>query len=305
MNSQLTDTFVMISPDTFGFNPQTAGSNVFQHESQESEIETRNKALAEFQHAVNVLKKNDLHILVLPSRTDAVTPDAVFPNNWFSLHAGGSLVVYPMLAPNRRAERQVDALVQLLDQNAIKTKVIDFSEEEANGHILEGTGSIVLDRVHHIAYAMESVRTTKEMFEIWRLKMGYKGIFFHANGKEGMPIYHSNMMMSIGEDFAVWCPESMKNVQESNMVEESLLASGKELTTITLDQLYAFCGNILQVKNVKGEKLIIMSDQAYKAFDAVQRMRLEKHGRIISFPIPTIESVGGGSARCMLAEVFR
>lgn len=299
---QTTHTVVMISPDQFGFNPQTAQTNAFQKRT-DDETQDRNNALSEFWEMVSTLKENGITVLVLPSRDDVVTPDAVFPNNWFS-HQPGTLVIYPMLAPNRRDERQVGNLTNLLATIGVEPEIVDLSGDEKEGNILEGTGSLVLDRANKVAFAMESPRTTKEEFDKWCSQMGYRGVWFHAYDANDLPIYHTNVVMSVGDGFAVASLETIKDRVEKEMLEKELTANGRELINITREQLNSFCGNILQLKNSQGESKIIMSEAAKAAFTQEQLDTLSKYGDIVAVNIPTIETVGGGSARCMLAEIF-
>lgn len=303
--SQLTNIVVMVSPNHFGFNPQTAKSNVFQHRVSESEVLVQEKALKEFENVVNVLKEEGIRVLILESRSDVITPDSIFPNNWFSHHDDGRLVVYPMLAPNRRAERQPEALENLLEKNGIKvSEVIDLTVDENLGNILEGTGSLVLDREKKVAFAMESPRTVKAEFDKWCKSMGYEGIFFDAYDRDGFPIYHTNVTMSIGREYAVICLDSIKDLSEKRMVEEKLRGLGKEIIELSTEQIYNYCGNTLQVLSKDGSPKIIMSETAFKGFNPDQLEKLKKYGEIITVDIATIETIGGGSARCMLAEVF-
>lgn len=307
---QTTNTVIMISPDQFGFNPETAANNDFAHVPPD-EMVARDKALVEFSSMVTVLQAHDIRVVVLPSRTDVFTPDAVFPNNWMSHHAQGNspegtLVIYPMKAESRRAERQVDNLRGALTTVGITNPdIIDMTADENEGRILEGTGSLVLDRQNRVAYALESFRTTREEFDKWCERMGYEGVFFHAVAKTttGNNLYHTNVEMSIGDGFAVLCSDAITSDEERATVESSL-QEHRELIRISLDQMGTFCGNILQVKSTKGKPKIIMSQQAYDAFTPTQRERLEHYGELVAVEIPTIEYVGGGSARCMLAEVF-
>lgn len=303
--NQLTNTVVMVSPNHFGFNPETASSNVFQHQVSDSETKVQEKALKEFENAVKVLENNGVRVLVLNSREDAITPDSIFPNNWFSHHSDGKLVIYPMLAPNRRAERQADRLEKLLRESGVPvSKVLDLTRDEEQGSFLEGTGSLVLDRESKVAFAMESVRTIKGEFNKWCQIMGYEGVLFKGYGSEGKSIYHTNMAMSIGEKYAVVCLESVKNPSERDLVSQKLLNLGKEVIEISLEQLYLYCGNLLQVLDSSGGKKIVMSKGAYQGFNSSQLVALKKYGEIITLDLPIIEEVGGGSARCMLAEVF-
>lgn len=295
----------MTSPVHFGFNTQTANTNPFQHKIGDSETEIQNKALREFNDMANQLKEVNINVLVLSGRKDLVTPDSIFPNNWFSHHQKGKLIIYPMLTENRRAERQLVELKQLLKTSNISiVEVVDLTRDEKDGMILEGTGSLVLDRQHKVAFAMESPRTTHQEFNKWCQIMGYEGVFFHAYDAKNFPIYHTNVTMSIGEKFAIVCLKSIKDKVERHILENKLENLGKEIISITVDQMSQFCGNILQLLSNDGESIIIMSERAFSGFAEVQRKILQKYGKIISVQVPTIETVGGGSARCMLAEVF-
>lgn len=304
-DNQLTNTIVMVRPNHFGFNPETATSNVFQHHVSESESEIQQKALGEFEKSVAILEKNGIKVLILESREDFITPDSIFPNNWFSHHNDGRLVVYPMLAQNRQAERQTSALKKLLKENRVTiSEVIDLTADENNGNILEGTGSLVLDRENKVAFAMESPRTTKIEFDKWCKIMGYEGLFFHAYDKQGFPVYHTNVTMSIGREYALIALDSVKDGGERKLVEEKLRALDKEIIELSTDQIYKYCGNTLQVLGSDRSPKIIMSETAIEGFEQDQLEKLRKYGEIIALDIPEIETVGGGSARCMLAEVF-
>lgn len=303
---QLTDTVVMISPDQFGFNPQTAESNNFQHKLNISAQEVQKRALAEFENMVVLLRSKGIKVLTLPSRKDVITPDAVYPNNWFSHHREEILIVYPMFAPNRRLERQTQELKELLIDNKIPvSKLFDITSHEREGHVLEGTGSMVLDRENKVAFAMASVRTDKQEFDVWCHMMGYEGIFFHAIDSSKFPVYHTNIAMNMGHEFAVVCLESIPDNSERNTVEQKLKILGKEIVRISVAQIHQYCGNVLQLKSREGKSLIVMSKTAYTAFTQENRDTLSKYGELIIANIPTIEQVGGGSARCMMAEVFK
>jgi|SRR6185369_9140126 len=306
---QLTNRVVMIRPDHFAYNAETAVSNSFQNPPA-NQAEARARALTEFEGMVGTLREAGIRVTVLPSRKDADTPDAVFPNNWFSTHevpgepGASDVVLYPMLTPNRREERQIDALRGALTDMGLSSDVVDMTGDEANGGILEGTGSLVLDRANRIAYALESPRTTKEEFDKWADAMAFDQVFFHAvDTVTGNPIYHTNVVMSVGDGFSVLCSDAIPDVQERAMVEASLEEHG-ELIRITPEQMNNFAGNILQVRAVNGDSKIIMSQTAFEAFTPEQRERMEHYGDLVPVEIPTIEFVGGGSARCMVAEVF-
>lgn len=300
---QTTSTVVMISPDQFGFNPQTAETNTFQNKT-DNETKTRDQALTEFNGMIESLTQNNIDVLILPSRQGVVTPDAVFPNNWFSHHQEGKLVIYPMLAPNRRAERQPENLQGLLTSVNIQSEILDLSSYEEIDEILEGTGSLILDRVNKMAFAMESPRTTLGAFHKWCQEMNYEGVFFHAYDKDSLPIYHTNVVMSMGEKFAVVCLEAIKDADEKAKVIQKIQEYDREIIPISLEQVYSFCGNILELRSKSGDPKIVMSESAFNGFTRFQLEQLKEYGNIIPVSIPTIESVGGGSARCMIAEIF-
>ncbi len=304
--AQLTNTVVMISPDQFGFNTETAVTNTFQIRPQNVDFsQIRNKAMEEFSEMSIVLRREEIRVLVLSSRKDVVTPDAVFPNNWFSTHENGLVVLYPMLTPNRRAERQVGALQTLLQSQGFKVNnIFDLTQSEKKGDILEGTGSMVLEREKKVAFTMMSPRTTKKTFLSFCQKLQYKPVFFHAYDKTSVSVYHTNVLMSIGDAFAVICLDSIKDRKEKEQVIKELNLLKKEIIEISLEQMYAFCGNILQLISVKGKRKIVLSLSAFNAFTKNQKTHLSNYGELIPVTIPTIEKIGGGSARCMLAEIF-
>ena len=295
----------MVSPDKFGFNPETAGTNPFQHKSPLSPSKLRSLAVLEFKRMVEKLESEKIRVLVLGSRFDVVTPDAVFPNNWFSHHKDGRLVLYPMLAENRRKERQLNNLKSLLNDAGINhLKIVDLSKDEKQKQILEGTGSLVLDRENQVAFAMESPRTSEQEFDKWCREMKYEGVFFHAFDRNLKPIYHTNVIMSIGDKFAVVCFDAIADEKEIFKIKSKLKKLKKQIIPITVDQMDNFCGNILQLKSRAGSRKILMSDMSFKSFTPRQKTQLRKYGKIITVNIPTIETVGGGSARCMITEIF-
>lgn len=307
-NLQLTDTLAMVRPNYFGFNPETSDNEFQNAPSGSSESSIRKIAMEEFNKMVEVLESNKLTVAVLDSplgENGEITPDAVFPNNWFSTHPG-TLVIYPMKAENRRRERQPEALKdRLLGMNILYPQTIDLTKDETSGQILEGTGSLVLDRVNKIAYAIESQRTSEPELNKWADLMGYKPFFFHAEDLGDKPVYHTNVIMSVGDDFAVACIEAVKSANEKEKLIKSFSESGKTLVNITMEQMYDMCGNVLQTINTDGQRLIIMSERARKAFTKDNIKVLEKSGLIVPVNIKTIENVGGGSARCMMAEIFK
>lgn len=307
--TQLTNTLLMVSPDSFGFNDQTASTNTFQNiPTSASEVTIRNQAQAEFRGAVDLLRYNGIEIIVCPSRTDVNTPDAVFPNNWISFHNEldeFDVALYPMRAPNRRAERQFQTVQRLMHWITIDPdRVLDLTAFEQDGQFLEGTGSLVFDRERKVVFAHESARTSFSVLDVFCQETGYEAVKFHANDKGGQPIYHTNVVMAIGEGFSVVCLEAIPDRQERTAVAGTLRELQKDTININLDQLHSFCGNVLQVEPTSGRSRIVMSVTAFDAFTTNQRQQLLEHGDIVPLDINTIETVGGGSARCILAEVF-
>ncbi|WP_240615422.1 citrulline utilization hydrolase CtlX [Pedobacter paludis] len=298
--SQTTNHILMIRPVDFKFNEQTAGNNKFQVASTETNVQSL--ALNEFDGFVDLLRKNDVDVTVVDDILQPETPDSIFPNNWVSFHDDGSVFLYPMFSENRRLERRNEILEGLKDKFKVN-HISDISFYEQQHAFLEGTGSMVLDRVNKIAYACLSVRTDEEVLNNFCMLTGYHPIAFQAIDVSRFPIYHTNVMMCIGDNFAVICMESIPNPDEKGKVALSLINSGKEIIEISLDQMNRFAGNMLQVENNKGEHLLVMSEQAYLSLNAEQIAKLEKYSIIIYAPIYTIEKNGGGSARCMLAEI--
>ncbi len=311
MESQLTDTVVMVTPDQFRWEEETARDNKYMKTPEELHIRPQDvpiDALREFRQAVAMLETHGVSVLVLRSPWKEDTQAAVFPNNWFSHHQGGQIVVYPMRAKVRRNERQRPQLQEALQESDIQIgEKIDLSSYEHEGLALEGTGSLVLDRAQHVAFALESQRTDERLFRKWCDLMEYKPVWFHAYDDEenGYPIYHTNVVMAIGEGFAVLCPETITDAYERATVLGQLADLGKEIITISLKQLRAYCANILQLRTEQGSRVIVLSQAALDEFGDDQKRQLERHGDLVAVKIPVIEGIGGGSARCMLAEVFR
>ncbi|HUA13120.1 MAG TPA: arginine deiminase-related protein [Candidatus Sulfotelmatobacter sp.] len=305
--SQIAKKVIMVEPSHFGFNPQTADSDPFQHDLSgqgETEKEIREQALNEFNGVVSTLKHNGIEVEILPSPKD-ITPDEIFPNNWFTTHEDGTLVIYPMLAENRRAERQVDVLKAALSKLDFDvTNTLDLTNEENSGQFLEGTGSLVLDRINKFAFVIASPRSSKQTLDLWCQKMGYQAMYFHAVDKVGKPIYHTNVSMNLGKDFAVICTESVTDQNERNDLLNKLKELNKTVVDISLDQVSCFCGNILQLQPSNDQPVIIMSETAFSAYNEEQKQMLSKFGKLVHIPVPTIQEVGGGGVRCMLAEVF-
>jgi hypothetical protein len=297
---QTTNHILMIRPVDFKFNEQTAGNNKFQQASEQDNVQEQ--ALTEFDGFVSLLRRNDVDVTVINDTLDPETPDSIFPNNWISFHENGEIFLYPMFSENRRKERRKDILDQLGKSFKV-SKITDLSVYENQELYLEGTGSMVLDRLHKTAYACISLRTDKQLLLDWCEKAGYTPVTFKADDKEGFPIYHTNVMMCIGDRFAVICLETIQNPHEREMVMQHLIRTGLEIIEISIDQMAHFAGNMLQIANKNGTKLLVMSEQAYLALNATQIFLLEKYSKLIYAPLYTIEKNGGGSARCMLAEI--
>jgi len=300
MNKQSTSHILMIRPVRFGFNEQTASSNAFQTRQKDNNIE--DNALIEFNNFATLLRQNGVDVTVIDDTPEPYTPDSIFPNNWISFHGDGNIFLYPMQAENRRLERREDIVSDLEDRFKVH-HIIDLSRYEHEGKYLEGTGSMVLDRANKIAYACISPRTDKEVLDVFCEQAGYTAICFDAVDAYGKAIYHTNVLMCVGNRFAVICLDSIANPHERIIVTESLRSTKKEIIDISFEQMNQFAGNMLELQNKKSEPLIVMSQSAFKALTEKQKNTLEEYGKLVYSDINTIEINGGGSARCMIAEV--
>lgn len=300
-SQQTTSTILMIRPVNFGFNEQTAGSNAFQNRNAQQQ-QVQEKALKEFDQMVNVLRDNGVEVIVIEDTPEPHTPDSIFPNNWVSFHSDGNVFFYPMMAENRRLERREDIITDLENEFEIK-HVIDLSRFENEHKFLEGTGSMVLDRENKIAYACLSPRTDKEVLELFCRESGYIPVLFHASDQNGMDIYHTNVLMCVGSNFAVICLESIKGADEKALIIETIASTQKQLIDISFDQMNHFAGNMLEVQSGRGESLIVMSKSAWDVLSYEQKDMLSSFSKPVFSDISTIETNGGGSARCMMAEV--
>ncbi|MBQ9060807.1 MAG: amidinotransferase [Firmicutes bacterium] len=299
--SQTTDTVLMISPVAFDYNAETAVNNAFQ--SEDGITNTAEKAREESDAYIKMLEDNGITVIAVEDTKEPHTPDSVFPNNWFSTHEDGTLVLYPMFAENRRLERKPAAL-EAIDQNFNKKKTVDLTHYEEEGLFLEGTGSMVLDRVNKIVYACESPRTNRTVLEDFCKQLGYTPVIFQAVDADGTEIYHTNVMMHVGSEVAVVCLDSIKDDAQRAEVKESLENTGKEIMEISFDQMNHFAGNMLELHNKDGEPCLIMSQAAYKSLTWDQIELLDSKMTLITPDLECIEQNGGGSARCMLAEIF-
>jgi hypothetical protein len=294
----------MVRPSHFGFNEETASNNAFQvndHTLSPKQIATL--AIKEFDDFVCVLRENGLTVTVVEDDISIKTTDSIFPNNWFSTHSDGTLVTYPMFSKNRRLERRED-IIEGLKENYHLFHRIHFESAENVGQYLEGTGSLILDRANKIAYACRSIRTNDKLLLEWADKMGYRLGVFNAKDENGMDIYHTNVMMALGENFVIWGGDSLPDINEKVAIEKLFFETGKEIIPISMDQIAKFAGNMLAVKNEKGERLLIMSQTAFESLSLSQITCIESFSKIVKGNIPIIEKYGGGSVRCMLAEIF-
>lgn len=292
---------LMIRPVNFGFNAETAVNNSFQVAEEGQEVQE--KARAEFEYLLQLLTANDIDVTVMDDTPLPFTPDAVFPNNWISFHEGGIICLYPMFAPNRRQERK-PGLIAALQKKFNTTSIIDFTAHEKHNRFLEGTGSMVLDRRFHIAYACLSPRTTTDVLDEFCRTMHFTPVVFNASDDTGSPIYHTNVMMCVTEQYVVICLESIPDSRQKKHIISTIEASGKEIIPITMKQMKDFAGNMLQVINKAGNAFVIMSSRAYQSLTETHVLKLEKYNKILHAPLYTIERNGGGSARCMIAEVY-
>jgi len=301
---QTTDTLLMVRPARFGFNEETALNNVFQQRQTDlSDEEIQEKAVREFDDFVSKLREKGIEVIVVDDNDTPVTPDAVFPNNWITFHEDGRVVTYPMFSEIRREERREEIIEQLFDQFPFEERV-HLEQYETRDRFLEGTGSMILDRINRIVYACLSPRTDIGLLNEFCDQFDYEKIVFNAVDDEQVEIYHTNVMMALGEDIVVVCLDTVRDDKERNALVAKLRETGKALIEITISQMKAFAGNMLQVRNKEGETFLVMSEQAFQSLNEDQVEKIEAHTKILSSPIPTIEALGGGSTRCMMAEVF-
>lgn len=302
--AQSTHHVLMIRPTRFAGNVQTAESNRFQNLDTPQTEQDQMQACEEFEGLVSALQDAGVHTHVFDDTLEPHKPDSIFPNNWVSFHADGSAVLYPMQAPNRRLERRMDVLQSLSAQGFRIARTFDLTAHEQHERYLEGTGSLVLDRLNRIAYACVSPRTDLDVLGDFSQQLDYELVTFEAYDSGDAPIYHTNVLMCIGTRFAVVCTAVIAAHERAGVLD-MLRGTGRTVIEITAEQMYAFAGNMLELRNARGELLIALSSSALAALGAEQRATLtELAGPLISAPIPTIERLGGGSVRCMLAEIF-
>ena len=302
---QTTNTVLMVEPIAFGYNAETAENNYFQVEQKETDIQQ--KALSEFKNFVEKLQAKGINVITVKDTIDPHTPDSIFPNNWVSFHQDGKVVLYPMFASNRRVERREDIIETIKNEGFSVSEIDDWSLPEVQGHYLEGTGSMIFDHDYKIAYGSVSLRLDENLFKEFCEKYGFQPVVFHSYQtveNERLPIYHTNVMMCVADQFVVICLDCIDDELEREKIQEVIKSTNKEIIEISEDQLQQFAGNMLQVQNDQGEKFLVMSETAFKSLNSEQVSNIEKYCEIIHADLNTIEVNGGGSARCMLAEVF-
>lgn len=304
---QITNTILMIRPVNFRMNEQTAVNNYFMEDLDERNNQINQKAQDEFDAFVSTLRSAGVNVIVVNDTIDPDTPDSIFPNNWISFHENGTVGMYPMFAENRRHERREDILEIIEQHGFLIDNIMDYTAAEAEGVFLEGTGSIILDRVNKKAYCALSERADEDLFIEFCEDFDCMPVIFTANqsvdGKR-LPIYHTNVMMALGEDFAIICLDSIDDKKERKIVMDHLRNDGKEIIAISERQMHHFAGNMLEVLGKDGQRLLVMSSAAFASLDESQIEAIEKRCKIVHSPLDTIEACGGGSARCMMAEVF-
>ncbi len=300
---QTTTHILLIRPFHFSFNSETANSNAFQQVPSDLDEIVEKRVKSEFENVVATLREKGIHVTVIDDTAVPKKPDAVFPNNWVSFHADGTVILYPMCAPNRRHERRQDIIDWVEDNFTIK-QILDLSNYEKENKFLEGTGSIVFDHENKIAYACLSPRTDKDLFIQVCKYLKYEPIYFVSHDEKGKQIYHTNVMMCIGKKFASICLQSISDKAERELVVSKLTSTGHEIIDITFEQMNNFAGNMLELRNDTSKGALALSQSAYNALTEEQKKRIEKYCDFVPLAITTIETIGGGSARCMIAEVF-
>lgn len=304
---QTTNSILMVRPVNFRMNEQTAVNNYYQEALHIKNTEINKKAQLEFDNYVNKLKSFGINVIVISDNLENDTPDSIFPNNWISFHENGTVAIYPMFAENRRLERREDVLLKVEEKGFVIHDIIDYTAAEDQDIFLEGTGSMILDRKNRKAYCALSPRANEELFIEFCEDLEYTPVIFNAyqtvNGKREA-IYHTNVMMCVAETFAIVCLSCIDDKKERKQVLKSLKEDEKQVIEISEEQVANFAGNMLQVRGLQDTRFLIMSQSALEALRKDQVQKIENHCEIISSPLTTIETCGGGSARCMMAEIF-
>jgi hypothetical protein len=301
--SQSPSAVLMVRPKSFGFNSQTSDTNAFQLNVMHDPEGIRLKAIAEFDTMVDLLRSNDIEVLVIEDTAQPEKPDAIFPNNWISFHHDGTVVLYPMRAENRRMER-MNPVLGAIERDYSVSRTVDLTSYETENRFLEGTGSVVFDYVNKVAYASRSSRTDEHVLKELTEKLGFKSIVFDAVDEQGQPVYHTNVLLCIGTDFALICLDAIQQDDDQERLLESFSNSGHQVIAISFEQLRLFAGNMMEVKSKSGESFVLLSQKAFHALLPGQLDVLSRFVEPIPVNIPTIELYGGGSVRCMVAGIF-
>lgn len=301
---QSTNRVFMVRPANFMYNAETAVSNSFQTNIEKGDLKALNDlAILEFDRAVQILRDAGIDVTVFQDSTSPVKPDAIFPNNWISIHQDGKYNIYPMESLNRRLERRNEIIDELADRfNLIEG--LDMTGYENENKFLEGTGSVVFDHPNRKAYAVISTRTDKGLLNILCEEIKYDLVPFHAVDEKNAPIYHTNVVMALGTGYAIICLESVKDIDEKTLITEQLRKGNIEIIEITYEQLKNFAGNMIELEHPNGKKLLVMSQSAYNSLREDQLKRIRSYAEPLVIDVPTIEKIGGGSIRCMIAEIF-
>jgi len=300
---QTTKNVLLIKPANFGFNTETEASNAFQNKSRKKDTTIQAKAIEEFDAFASTLHDNGINVFVFDDTEEPAKPDAVFPNNWVTFHPDGTVILYPMYAPNRRHERRSEIVYALRAQFNL-TNVVNLSQYESENKFLEGTGSMVFDHENKIAYACLSPRTDEQLFLSVCNRLEYQAIHFKAHDSKEKEVYHTNVMMCIGEKFAAVCLKSITDKEERALVKQSLSDTNHEIIEISLEQMNQFAGNMLSLQNNEGQNILVLSQSSFDSLTSKQKKSLTKYAKLLPVNIETIETIGGGSARCMIAEIF-
>jgi hypothetical protein len=304
--AQITSSVMMIRPVNFGYNEETAQSNAFQvASSPESSAWVQDLALQEFNAFATRLKNSGVNVIIFDDKPSPFTPDSIFPNNWITFHEDGRVVLYPMQAHNRRLERKKEIITSLSEKYGFRiTEIIDLSHYENADKFLEGTGSMIIDRQNGLVYACNSNRTHPEVLKVFCDLFACKPLMFNATDKNNVPVYHTNVMMAVGENISILCSDAIRDSKEKNQVLGLLKETGKELIDLSMNQMFSFAGNMLQVKDNKSNPVLVLSEQGYDSLNQQQKEKITSITSILHSDISHIEKFGGGSARCMLAEIF-
>lgn len=301
--SQAPSSVLMVRPSSFGSNPQTLGTNAFQLNQSESQAEVNRLALGEFNRMVDTLVAHDIEVIVIDDSTEPPKPDAIFPNNWISFHEDSTVILYPMMAENRRLERTIPVIEALRPKFQIE-QVVDLSAYEKANQFLEGTGSVVFDYQNKIAYASRSARTHESVLTDLCKRINFQPILFDAVDEQGQPIYHTNVLMCVGTRFVIVCLDAIKKDEDQERLLQSFSNTNHKVVSISFEQLRSFAGNMLEVVTRSGEPVVLLSEKAFQSLLPGQIDAISKHADMIPLSIPTVERYGGGSVRCMIAGIY-